>query len=82
MIKKDIKKVIEISKEEYSELCRDSYKASELEWTVKEVLEDIIDIKWRLGLGVDINLDKVLEDIRDSLEYVLKEVNTEPEEED
>ena len=82
MIKKDIKKVIEISKEEYSELCRDSYKADELEWTVKEVLEDIIDIKWRLGLGVDINLDKVLEDIRDSLEYVLKEVNSEPEEED
>lgn len=70
-----------ISKEYLSELERDSYKASELESTVTEVLDDIIDIKWRLELGIDINLEKVLDDIRDNLEYVLKDINSEPEEE-
>ena len=81
MIKKDITKVIEISKEEYSELQRDSYKASELFGTMNDIYDEIENILFKLELGADIKLDKVLEDIRDNVEYILKEVSSEPEEE-
>lgn len=74
--------VVGISKEYLAELQRDSYNASELFDTMNNIYDEIEYILWKLELGADIKLDKVLEDIRDDVEYILKEVSSEPEEED
>lgn len=82
MYRKEIKKVVEISKEELAELERDSYKAWELEDKFNDIMDDIEDILWKDSIGVEYDFIKILTDIKEEIEYTLKVVNSEPEEVD